>query len=262
MRYVDIHAHLEHSRFDDLDDVIVRCEEEEVVVFTSGVNPETNRQALALSQRYDNVKVSFGIYPIDALKREGDFLQEVDEYKLDDELNWIYKHRDDCVAIGEIGLDYAQEDIKNDELAREKQKEVFRKILRFAKKINKPVVIHSRKAEEDAINILEEADMKKVVMHCFSGKKGLIKRARDNGWYFSIPPVIKRLQHFQYLVELVPLSQLLTETDAPYLSPIAGERNEPINVKSSIEEIARIKEMPVSKVREEIFNNTRRLFDL
>ena len=89
----------------------------------------------------------------------------------------------------------------------------------------------------DAIEILEKEFFGgKVIMHCFSAKKSLIKRGVDNGWYFSVPPIITRLLHFQTLVEMVPLTQILTETDSPYLSPVAGTRNEPANVSVTISE--------------------------
>ncbi len=268
MKFIDVHAHLEHEKFEkDLDEVINRCREKNIVVINSGVNKSTNRLALDLSKKYDIVKASFGIYPIDALAREmteleaSGFSRDIEEIDVDEELKWIEENKNKCVAIGEIGLDYNWEEIRSDKKAREKQKEIFRKILRLAKRIDKPVIIHSRKAEEDAIEILEEMRMKKVVMHCFSGKKSLILRGVDNGWYFSVPPIIKRLQHFQTLVGLVPLEQLLTETDSPYLSPVAGERNEPANILVTIEEVAKIKGLSGGGVAEKIWKNAEKLFN-
>jgi len=226
---------------------------------------------LEISRRYEVVKCSFGIYPIDALvkeveegvKRGNAFLRNIEEFDVDGELNWIEAHSDDCVAIGEIGLDYNWKEFQTEDL-REKQKRVFRKCLKLAKKIDKPVVIHSRKAEEDAIEILEKKEFGglSVIMHCFNGKKSLIKRCVENGWYFSVPPVIMRLEHFKMLVRLVPLGQLLTETDAPYLSPVVGKKNESMNVGVTIREIARIKGLDVKVVSEQIFKNALELFNL
>jgi len=271
MKLIDIHAHLEHQKFEkDLDKVIENAKKENLkLIINSGVNPETNRKALEISEKYPLVKVSFGLYPIDALMKEieegkkqgNSFLRDIEEFDVDEELKWIEKNRDKCIAIGEIGLDYNWKEFQ-EEKERELQKAVFRKVLALAKKINKPVIIHSRKAEEDAINILEELKNPKVIMHCFSGRKSLIKRCIENKWYFSIPPVIKRLLHFQTLVEMVPIEQLLTETDSPYLSHIAGERNEPKNVKFTIEEIARIKSLDKEKVADKIFENTEKVFNM
>ena len=276
MKLVDAHAHLEHSRFEnDLDSVINRFKDAGgAFIIESGVNPETNRKALELAEKYDVVKVSFGLYPIDALAKEveesNEFLREIKEFDVDEELGWIEEHAGDCVAIGEVGLDYnwsskddpgGPNDFQSPEM-RDKQKEVFRKVLRLAKKIDKPVVIHSRKAEGDAVEILEEEGMKmeRVVMHCFNGRKSLIRRGIENGWFFSVPPVIVRLEHFKMLVDLVPLGQLLTETDAPYLSPVAGERNESSNVLVTLKEIARIKGVGVEEVSEKVWENACGLF--
>jgi len=278
MKLIDVHAHLDHKRFGkDLDSVIEKFKKAGgEFIIESGVNPETNRKALEIAEQYRCVKVSFGLYPIDALAKEvgngeaDGFLRNIEEFSVDEELAWIEEHVDDCVAIGEIGLDYnwsprddpgGPNGFQTDEM-KEKQKKVFRKILKLAKKTGKVVVIHSRKAELDAIEILEGLDMKNVVMHCFNGKRSLIKRGVENGWFFSVPPVITRLEHFKMLVELVPLGQLLTETDAPYLSPVVGERNESANVLVTIKEIANIKGLSDRVVAEQIFNNAKGLFRL
>jgi TatD DNase family protein len=97
-------------------------------------------------------------------------------------------------------------------------------------------------------------------MHCFSGKKSLIQRAADNGWSFSVPPVIVRLQHFQIMAEMVNISQLLTETDAPYLSPFPGQRNEPGFVIETIKKIAEIKRMTEEDVANNIYMNYTNMF--
>lgn len=340
MKLVDVHCHLNDSRFsEDLDEVLKRFREKggEIIV-TSGVNKESNREALGLAKKYNFVKASFGIYPVDALAAEldsgeaGELLRKPEEFDVDEELAWIEGHAKDCVAIGEIGLDYNFKEMQTEEM-RAAQKEVFRKCLRLAKKLGKVVVIHSRKAEADAIEILEEESKRgfevaggddqsrgggfdesqvsrdfslekssppapianasrsiscdsskdlgnenscdsvkdlggedscfgglKVVMHCFSGKKALIRRCVENGWSFSVPCVITRLEHFKMLVGIVPLEQILTETDGAYLAPVAGTRNEPANVLVTLEEIARIKGMGAEEVAEAVWENYLRVF--
>jgi TatD DNase family protein len=278
MKLVDVHAHLDHARFDkDLDKVVERfIEAGGEVLVSSGVNPKTNRKCLEFAKKYDVVRVAFGVYPTDALAAEAksgeaDGFRGLEEFDtlsghenlqagIDEELEWIEEHRDDCVAVGEIGLDYNWKEFQTEEM-REKQKEIFRKCLKAAKKIDKCVVIHSRKAEADVIDILEEEKMGKVVMHCFNGKKALIRRCIENGWSFSVPAVITRLNHFEMLVGMVPLELLLTETDAPYLSPVVGTRNESANVLVTLKEIARIKGLDVEEVGEKIFENASRLLN-
>lgn len=271
MKYIDIHAHLETPRFkEDLDNVIQRCQEKDCAVINAGVNPGTNKKCLELKNKYpETIKISFGLYPIDALAREiessesKDFLKHTEPFNVDEEIKWIEKNKDECVAIGEIGLDYNWDEIKKSEELKDKQKRVFQKIISLSKKIQKPIIIHSRKAEQDAIEILEKEipnNEVPVIMHCFNGKKSLIKRCVENGWYFSVPPIITRLEHFKMLVQGTPIEQLLTETDSPYLSPNPGERNEPINVQTTIEEIAKIKNLDVEEVREIILENSERVF--
>jgi TatD DNase family protein len=264
MKIVDVHCHLDDSRFDeDLDEVLKRFKDKggEVLV-SSGVNKISNRRVLKLSRGHEIVRAAFGVYPIDALAgdvHESVLHRKVDVFDVDEELDWIKEHRDECFGVGEIGLDYNWEEFSSKEM-KGKQKEVFRKCLRLAKEIDKVVIIHSRKAEADAIEILEEEGMERVVMHCFNGKKALIRRCVENGWSFSVPAVITRLEHFKMLVEMVPLGQLVTETDAPYLSPIAGKRNESANVLVTLKEIARIKGLGVKGVAEKVWENFERLF--
>ncbi|MFC1728341.1 TatD family hydrolase [Nanoarchaeota archaeon] len=260
---VDIHAHLDHAKFkDDLNEVIERAKDAGVKsIITSGVNSSTNRIVLDIAKKYDIVSCSFGLYPIDALAaemetRESDgFVRDVEVLDVEDELKWIKENKDKCVAIGECGLDYKW--VKGRE---KEQKETFQKVIDFVEKIKKPIIIHSRKAEVDAVEMLESSKLKKVVLHCFNGRKHVIKRAADNGWSFSIPPIINRLQHFQLMTELVNINQLLTETDAPYLSPFPEQRNEPAFVRETIKQIARIKGMDEAEVEKNIYMNYQKMF--
>jgi len=266
MKLVDVHTHLDSDRFDkDRDEIIKRAKAAGVTyMITSGVNPTTNRTVLKLSKQHaPTVKCSFGIYPIDGIankldqEAEKNQLRFVEKFDVDKELKWIEEHRNDCVAIGECGLDYKL--IPGTEKL---QKEVFQKVINLAKKLDKPIVTHSRKAELDVIEMLEKNNCKKVYMHCFGGKKALVRRCVENGYFLSVPAVITRLDHFKMVVKLTPLEQLITETDAPYLSPIAGERNESKNVTFAIKETAKIKEVSVDKVAKQIFNNAKTLFKL
>ena len=263
MEFVDAHMHLDHEKFkDDILEVISRAKKSGVkIVVASGVNPSTNRKVLELSKKYGIVKCSFGIYPVDAISNQltdvGDegYMRFVEKFDVDEELKWIEKNKNYCVAIGEVGLDF-----KVVSGTEELQEPIFRKIIQLAKKLDKTLVIHSRKAELRAIEIMEEEGAKKVLMHCFSGKKSLIKRCVENGWYLSIPSVITRLEHFKMMTEIVPLENLMTETDAPYLAAVAGERSEPSDVVGTVSEIAKIKGVAEEVVAEKIWENAKKLF--
>ena len=249
---LDIHAHLDHFQFkDDLPDVIERAKD--VLIVASGINPETNRFALYLSGKYRNVKASLGLYPIEALEAEikrGEYPIEPEKFDIDGEIGFIKENKDLIVAIGEIGLDYSL--VPETE---KKQKELFQKMIEFAEKIKKPVVIHSRKAEQEVIDMLESSRLKKIILHCFCGKQKLVKRAQDNGWYFSIPTNVVKSQQMQFIAETTNINNLLTETDSPYLSPYPGKRNEPSFVIEAVKKIAEIKRMDVKEAENNIFKN-------
>src|SRR3989344_1040448 len=255
--YVDVHAHLDMFS-KDLDQVIKRAKEKGVFsILTSGVNHYTNLKALEISKKYDIVNTSLGLYPIDALAKEVEsegLTRDVQPINVDEELEFIKKNKDKCLAIGEVGLDYAYcED-------RFGQKEVFSKVISLVEKINKPIIVHTRKAEKDCVDLLESSRLKKVVLHCFGGNMKLVKRAEDLGFYFSIPSIILRLEHFQTISERVSLNNLLTETDCPYLSPVAGERNEPMNVVLTVKKISEIKNLTEDETKKIIFMNYKRIF--
>lgn len=262
--YIDAHCHLDHPRFEsDIDDVVSSSKQAGVVaVISQGVNLESNKRVLALSKKYPLVKAALGLYPIEApnVTIHPDI---VDDYiieckaSVDETLDFIRKHAQDIVAIGEVGIDLKESDDVDNQVLN------FKKIIALSKDIKKPLIIHTRKAEQLVIDLLEEANMPKklVQLHCFCGKKSLIKRAADLGYTFSVPCSITRAQNFQQLVEMVPLSQLLTETDGPYMPPDkTASRSEPKDVAVTIEHIARIKKMNEKEVADAIFMNYQRMF--
>jgi TatD DNase family protein len=256
---VDVHAHLDHPLIEKrLNEIISNSEKTGVkAIITNGINHKTNLKSLEISEKYSIVKCAMGFYPQDALKKEiGEdaYPNSSEEEGIDKEIMFIEKHKDKIIAIGEVGLDYHNGHDK------EKQKEDFSKIIALSLILDKPLIVHSRKAEEDVIEILEEKKARKVVLHCFSGKKSLVKRASKNGWSFSIPANIVRAENFQMIVKEVPLSQILTETDAPYLSPFKDKINEPAFIAETIKKIAEIKQMTVQDVEQNIYMNYQKMF--
>lgn len=258
--YIDLHCHLDHYMYEkDLAQVIKNAKVaglKKIVV--SGISPASNRFALLLAKQYmTTVKASIGLYPIDALEKE---LQQMPHHKglmafsVDSELEFIRKSKDRICALGEIGLDYKDGERK------EEQKHLFRKLLELAHKIKKPVIIHSRKAESDVLDILGEYKVK-TVLHCFSGDKKQVKKAADAGYYFTIPTHVVRSQQFQDIAKNIPMSQLFCETDSPYLSPFPQRRNEPAFVVESYRKIAELKGMQVEEVAKGIYMNWQRVFE-
>src|SRR3989338_3887340 len=266
MNLIDVHCHLTHEYFKDkLDAVLKRAEKAGLkALIVSGVNPPANREVLALAKKHPNlVKASLGIYPIDALgiQPEGVGLPyQKGPINLEDEFKFIEKNKDAVQCIGEVGMDFHWAD---KEKTYAQQAENFRKIIRFAIKIKKPLVIHSRKAEEECLQILEQ-EIKNhevpVIQHCFSGRKSLMTKGAELGHFFSIPPCIVKSSNFQTLVKKVPMTQLLTETDSPWLSPNKDQMNEPAFVIESIKQIAEVKGISEKEVAEQIWKNYQKIF--
>ncbi len=254
--FIDIHAHLDHPLIKDIDGLIARAKAAGVRhVITNGVDPSTNRISLELSKKYDIVECALGLYPRDALKREveGTAWDVGKDYNVDSEIAFIKTHKSDIVAISEIGLDFVNGESQQ-------QMDDFSKMLELAREMGKPVVIHSRKAEEKCVEMLSSHSMKNVVMHCFCGKKKLVKQIADNNWSITIPTTVVRAQQFQDIAKEVPITQLFCETDTPYLSPIREQWNEPANVVESYKKIAEIKGMELQEVEQNIYMNWQRIF--
>ena len=264
MILIDSHCHLDHPRFeDDLDEVITNAQKAGVkAIISQGVNLTSNKRVLELSKKYPIVKAAMGLYPIEApnvrIKENlvDDYIIEC-EASVDETIDFIRAHKKDIVAIGEVGIDLKESDDF------ESQKENFNKLIALAKEIKKPLIIHSRKAEEQVLDLLEESNIPKglVHLHCFCGKKKFIDRGVKLGYTFSIPCSITRAQNFQILTQKVPITQLLTETDGPYMPPNrAAEKSLPQDVQITIKEIARIKGMDEQEVAHNIYMNYQRMY--
>ena len=257
---IDIHCHLDHPSFDGRTDELVENAKKAglKVILTAGINPETNRNTLEMAKKYDVVKAALGIYPPKTLQKEieaGDYALKPNIFDADEEIEFINKNKGEIAAIGECGLDYSQDEDQK------KQKELFEKLISLAEKIKKPIIIHSRKAEADCVDILESSNVKKVLLHCFSGKKKLVRRAAELGFYFSIPTNVVRAQNFQLMVEEVDINQLFCETDSPYLSPFKERMNEPALVLESYKKIAEIKGMELKEVVNNVWMNWQKVFE-
>lgn len=248
MKLVDVHAHLDLPPINErLAEVLDNANNAGVkAIIANGVHPQSNRDVLSICKSHSIVKPALGFYPT--------HIHEVDERVVDEELDFIKKNKP--IALGEVGLDYkfTDEEKQNAGALSRLQKIGFEKIISLSEKLKIPVIVHSRKAEADCIDMLESSNAK-VVMHCFSGKKKLVHKVIDNGWSFSVPVIVIKLEQFQYLVAQSPLSQLLTETDTPYLGPERGLTNEPKNVSLTIEKIAQIKGLDKEEAANQVFKN-------
>ncbi len=256
---IDAHSHLDHPLLaNKIDELVKRAKDAGLKhIITNGIDPETNRKCLELSKKYDILKCGMGIYPRDALQKEaetGEADIKIKDFDIDEEIDFIRKNKNNIAAISEIGLDFVNGESKG-------QIEDFEKMIKLAEELKKPIVVHSRKAELKCIEIIESFSIKKVVMHCFSGRKHLVKRISDNGWYLTIPTLVVRSQQFQEMAGMVPITQLFSETDSPYLSPYKEQTNEPAFVAESYKKIAEIKKMDITEVANNIYMNWQAVFE-
>lgn len=248
MVLIDVHCHLDFYKDEEIQEIVGRARKANVgVIVCNGVNSEANRKVLSLSEKYCEVKAALGLYPIDALK--------MSDKIIDEELEIMRLNAGRIVAIGEVGIDFKETD------DRERQVKIFEKIIDLAKEIDKPLIVHSRKSEKEAIEILEKKGAKKVVMHCFNGNFKLVARIIENGWKITIPTNVKNSEHFQQIIMRTPITNLLCETDSPFLHPDKLRNNEPMNVVVSYEKIAEIKRLSFKEVEKAIQENFSEFFN-
>ena len=239
---VDDHCHLDLFSDEELEKIMRSAKD--MVVVSNSVDLNSCRVNIEISKKYKNVFCAFGLYP------ENLTMKKFNEFS-----KFVFNHRKRLFAIGEIGMDFMHG--KNPEL----QEKIFRKQLEMARKYKVPAIIHTRKAEKEVLDILSDYQGVKLVLHCFSGNFKLVERAIGLGCYFSVPTSIVRLEHFQKLIMKVPREKILTETDAPYLSPFREKKNEPIFIKESIKKFSEIWNLKESEVEEQIEKNFRKCYN-
>jgi TatD DNase family protein len=256
---IDTHTHLDDARYDtDRDAMIARAREAGVDAFvTIGCDLATSRAAVGMAQRYPFVYATVGVHPHE-VKHISDGWY--------DELRRLAAHPK-VVGYGEIGLDYHY-----NHSPPKLQRERFREQVLLAREIRKPIVVHTREAQEDTIAILREEHAGEVggVFHCFSGDAWLAKDALDLGFYLSFSGVLtfQNATMLREIARTVPRDRLLIETDCPYLTPVPhrGKRNEPAHVRLVAEKLAELTATEGAGGMEAIARitsaNARRLFKL
>lgn len=243
--YVDVHAHIGDPSFDgDRDEVVARAKD--ILILEAGLEHKSNARALQLAERYVNVEPCLGFHP--------QFIVKASQAEVEAEVGFIRENAERIVAVSEIGLDYKFD-------FRDKQASAFKSFLELAEEIQVPVVLHSRWAAGAVLGALKNFSLK-VDLHAFSGNMNEAKRAVDAGYYLSIGPNIVFNEYRQKLAALIPLEQMLTETDSPVLGPKPGERNEPANIRLAVEKIAEVKGLTVDEVHNTTYRNAKHMFKL
>lgn len=263
MFYVDVHTHLTHENFSsDVVDVISRAEAAGLgAVVVNGLEPVSNRMILDMAKTHKIIRSALGIYPLDAVCHAipEDFPFEVPVFDVKAEIEFIREQAKEgrLTAIGECGLDGYY--LGTEYLAA--QEDVFERLIGVALEFDLPLIIHTRKCERRAGEILAALGAKKVNFHCFGGRANMAKDFSEKyGWYFSIPANCTVNEGFQKMLKILPLDRILTETDAPYLPPIKGDRNEPKNVVGTVALFAKIRGLSEMVAKEYVYENYKRLF--
>ena len=262
--YVDVHTHLTHKKF-DIDRVPVIKDSIEAglgAIVVNGLEPVSNRRIVAMAEDYPEVIAACGIYPVHAVHPHlgKDFPLQVERFDVDNELDYIehLAKTNQIEAVGECGLDGYWLDTSTYEA----QETVFKRFISIAKEYDLPIIVHSRKMEARAFEMLEDHKVEKVVFHCYGGKVKLALRyaKEHSNWCFSIPANAGVNQAFQKLLSELPATQILTETDAPYLSPERGVRNVPKNVIKTVELFGNLRKIVHEEAKNIVWTNYIRLF--
>ena len=258
MELFDSHCHLDDEKFDeDREQIIQKIKNAGITKLVSaGYNVESSSKASELANQYNFIYSTVGISPNDIPQTEEEL------WKMIDEIKKIAKQNKKVVAIGEIGLDYHWNQ-DNKEL----QKTAFIKQIELANELQLPIVIHSRKAQEDTIQVLKQVKVdKKGVFHCCALKGDAIKQAIDLGYYLSFagPITFKNSKNADEMISQTPNDRILIETDSPYLSPEPhrGTRNDSRNVIYMAQKIAQVKNIDVEKIAKMTYENAEKIFNI
>ena len=251
------HAHYDDSKFDDDREELLSSMQENGIekIINIGYSIESCKSTLELTKQYPFVYGAMGIHPSDI----GDLNE--------DTFLWLREQvkKEKVVAVGEIGLDYywdKEEDVQKN------QRIWFRRQLELAKESNLPVIIHSRDAAADTMEIMKEAYVQgiKGVIHCFSYSKEQAQEYVKMGYYIGVGGVVtfKNGKKLKSVVEAIPLTSIVLETDCPYLAPEPnrGKRNESAYIQYVAEEIARLKGISVEEVLTQTEINAKQVYQL
>lgn len=254
MKLFDTHSHYNDEKFnEDRNNIILSTYEEGIENFVcAGYNVSSSKKAVEIARKYEFIYSICGISPND-----------LDDYSKQN-LNIIKELAKDKknVAIGEIGLDYYW-----DKENKETQKQAFIDQINLANELELPIVIHSRDAVYDTIDILKKNNVnKKGIFHCCQLNKFLVEEALKLGFYISFagPVTFKNSKNADEIINIVPNDKILIETDSPYLAPepVRGTRNDSRNVKFVAEKIAKVKNIAIEDIAQITYENAKRVFNI
>ena len=256
MEFFDTHAHYDDAKFDqDREEVLNK-------IYTYGVTKcinvgcsiETSKQAIQLANKNDFIYAICGIHPSEIPQTEEKLLKDINE------IEELVTSNNKVVGIGEIGLDYHYSGFDKD-----MQQLAFIKQIELANKLKKPIVVHTRDAIDDTIQILKKYKFENGgVLHCCPFNRELVKHGLENDLYIAFGGTVtfKNAKNAKEIVNMVPKNRLLIETDCPYLAPepFRGTRNDSSNLKFVVEKIAEFIDSTPDEIAKITYENAQRIF--
>jgi TatD DNase family protein len=269
MRYFDAHTHVNFVAYaDDRESVIQRSKEAGVIMNIVGTQKDTSAAAVSIAEEHEAVYATIGLHPVHTTKSFHDVKElgeggkeftsrgEVFDIGVYEKMARSQK----TIAIGECGLDYYRTEPESIRI----QKEVFIQHIELANTVEKPLMLHIRQAYEDALEILRAHAKVHGDVHFFAGDWNIAKQFLELGFTLSFTGVLTFTRDYDEVVQNTPLDMLLTETDAPYVTPVPyrGQRNEPIHVREVVKAIARIRGGHEEPTAEQLYLNAKRVFGI
>jgi TatD DNase family protein len=256
---IDCHCHITHIK--DIEEVLEEAEKREMILINSALNVEETEISFEIQNRHKFFYVCVGLHPTDIDKLTDENIEEYFEY--------MRLNKEKFVAIGEAGLDFYW--VKKPE-KQKRQKQIFRKIIKLAKELKKPLVIHSRNSMRETLDMLKDEGAEKVMLHCFSGNEATLKTALDSGYYISYATNILWTKKHPFLIKETPLDKMFLETDSPWLDPDTTHEdmkdkdrklnNRPWKIEKSALKISGIKNITAKEVLEKTRENAVKFFNL
>lgn len=249
---MDSHLHLDDEKFVDCQQIIDGLEQHNIeFVINNSCNLQSMQTSVVLASANEKVFATVGMHPHDAKSFDDDFVQQMTQFATNHKV----------VAVGEIGLDYYY-DLSD----RKIQRDVFAQQLEIADKLKLPVTLHIRDAYGDAVDILQAQNKflnNGVLWHCYSGSAELARQMAKRGHYFAFGGAITfKNANKQEVIDKIPLSQVLSETDSPYMAPVPfrGQVNTPYNIPIIVAKLAEMYNVDLEQMEQQIHNNCLALF--
>lgn len=247
--FIDSHAHLELEE-ESIGNILKIANEKNVKkIITCSTSFISNKKAIDLSKKYENIYACIGLYPIDAL--------ELSPEEIDNAFNFFEENYNSAIGIGEVGIDHKLSTTENEHI---RQEELFKRFIDFSIEKDLPIVIHSRYAIKQVQQILEKTNIKKVYLHSYSDSSNLMNRAVRNGYYCGVGLNLMWDELVQERIKKFPLENLLLETDSPII--FKGEKAYSDKIELIAKKVAELKNIELEEVEKQIQLNNKNLFNL